>query len=66
MPEVWIYRNDSLQIFLLTDGHYLESESSLLFPDISIKTLIPQLVNQAIAIGTSAMLREFRESLTGV
>jgi len=45
VPEVWIYRNDSLQIFLLTDGHYLESESSLLFPDISIKTLIPQLVN---------------------
>ena len=64
VPEVWIYRDDSLQIFLLTDGHYLESESSLLFPDIDIKNLIPQLVNQAIVIGTSTMLREFRKSLS--
>jgi Uma2 family endonuclease len=63
VPEVWIYRDDSLKIFLLIDGHYLESQSSLLFPDMSIKTLIPQLVSRAIKIGTSAMLREFRKSL---
>jgi Uma2 family endonuclease len=64
VPEVWIYRDRSLKIFLLTDGHYLESENSLLFPDTSIKTLIPQLVDRVIAIGTSAMLREFRQSLS--
>lgn len=64
VPEVWIYRDDSLKIFLLTDGHYLESESSLLFSNMPIKTLIPQLVNQAINIGTSSMLKEFRKSLS--
>ena len=63
VPEVWIYRDDVLKIFLLTDGNYLESETSLLFPDLSIKSLIPQLVNRALKIGTSAMLREFRKSL---
>jgi Uma2 family endonuclease len=63
VPEVWIYRDDRLKIFLLTDGHYSESERSLLFSDLPIKTLIPQLVKRAIEIGTSAMLREFRQSL---
>lgn len=64
VPEIWIYRDDSLKIFLLSDGHYLESESSLLFPDLAIKMLIPQLVSRAIAIGASSMLREFRKSLS--
>ena len=63
VPEVWIYRDDRLKIFLLTNGNYLESEISLLFPDLAIKSLIPQLVNRALEIGTSAMLREFRKSL---
>lgn len=63
VPEVWIYREYNLQIFLLNKGNYQESESSLLFPDLAVKMLIPQLINRAIAIGTSAMLREFRKSL---
>ncbi|MCL1489862.1 MAG: Uma2 family endonuclease [Pseudanabaena sp. Salubria-1] len=64
VPEIWIYRDDSLKIFLLADGHYFESERSLLFPNLAIKTLIPQLVSRAIAIGASSMLREFRKSLS--
>lgn len=63
VPEIWIYRDRSLKIFLLTNGHYLESKSSLFFPDFSISTLVPKLIDQAIAIGTSVMLREFRQSL---
>jgi Uma2 family endonuclease len=67
VPEVWIYRDRELKIFLLTDKHYHESEHSLLFPSLlirtPIRTLVPQLVNRAITIGTSAMLREFRKSL---
>jgi hypothetical protein len=63
VPEIWIYCDNCLKIFLLNEAHYLESESSLLFPDLAIKRLIPQLVDQAIAIGASSMLREFRQSL---
>jgi len=66
VPEIWIYHNNSLKIFLLSSGQYSESESSLLFPDLPVKTLIPQLVGRAIAIGTSTMLREFRQSLADV
>ena len=53
-------------VFLLSSGQYSESESILLFPDLPVKTLIPQLVGRAIAIGTSTMLREFRQSLADV
>ncbi len=63
VPEIWIYRDRSLKIFLLADSHYIESESSLILPDFSISTLIPQLIDRAIAIGTSKMLKELRQSL---
>jgi len=66
VPEIWIYHNNSLKIFLLSNGQYSESESSLLFPDLPVKTLIPQLVKQGMAIGASAMLREFRQSLADI
>lgn len=62
VPEIWIY-DDGLKIFWWQEGHYVESEQSLLFPDLAIKELIPQLVNRGMAIGASAMLREFRQTL---
>jgi Uma2 family endonuclease len=66
VPEIWIYHKNSLKILLLGSGQYSESESSLLFADLPVKTLIPQLVSRAITIGTSTMLREFRQSLADV
>ncbi|AFY74782.1 hypothetical protein Syn7502_02845 [Synechococcus sp. PCC 7502] len=66
VPEVWVYSDDTLKIFLLREGQYVESKDSLLFPDLAIKTLIPQLVSRAIAIGASSMLREFRQSLKDI
>jgi len=66
VPELWIYSNDRLSIFLLRDGKYVESDDSLLFPNLEIRKLIPQLVKQGISIGASTMLREFRKSLTDV
>jgi Uma2 family endonuclease len=63
VPELWMYGNDRLSIFLLKNGKYIESDDSLLLPDLEIKTLIPQLVKQGMASGASAMLREFRQSL---
>lgn len=63
VPELWVYKDDSLKIFLWRDGQYVDSQGSLLFPDLAIKTLIPQLVQQGIESGASVMLREFRKSL---
>jgi Uma2 family endonuclease len=64
VPELWIYGKDRLSIFLLNNGKYVESDDSLLLPNLEIKTLIPRLVKQGISIGASAMLREFRKFLT--
>ena len=63
VPEVWIYRSQ-LKIYILQDGDYIESPTSLVFPSLPIPTLIPQLVQKAITDGTSRMLRELKTQLT--
>lgn len=60
VPEVWIYRNALLSINILSNGNYVESPNSLVFPDMLVRDLIPRLVKLAIADGTSRMLRELR------
>ncbi len=63
VPEVWIYRNRNLRIYLLQNGEYVESSVSLVFPDLPISKMIPQLVQKAIDDGSSRMLRELRIEL---
>ena len=63
VPELWIYRNQQLKIYLLAGDRYVEVSSSPTFPDLLITTLIPQLVKQAIKAGTSRMLRDLRTQL---
>lgn len=60
VPEVWIYRNSTLKIHLLQNGDYTESSVSLVFPNLPIPEMIPQLVKKAIDGGTSRMLRELK------
>ena len=61
--EVWIYRQQKLKIYSLTDGNYQESSISPTFPNLPIAILIPQLVQQAISQGTSKMLRTLKSKL---
>lgn len=63
VPEVWVYERALLKIYLLQNGGYLASSTSLIFPNQPITTLIPQLVQQALQHGTSKMLRDFRQRL---
>lgn len=60
VPEVWIYRNGKLRIYLLGNEGYVESAMSPTFSELSIIELIPELVQKAINEGTSKMLRELR------
>lgn len=60
VPEVWLYRNQQLKIYLLTDSSYKEVADSPTFADLPLSDLIPHLVQQAIEQGTSRMLRELR------
>lgn len=64
VPEVWIYKNDQLKINLLQNGVYQESLSSPTFPNLPLVEMIPRLVQQAFAEGTSTMLRSLRQELT--
>jgi Uma2 family endonuclease len=65
VPEVWIYNEShQLTIKIFQNGQYLESFTSLTFPNLPIKELIPQLVQQAIDRGTRPMLRELKNRLT--
>ena len=63
VPEVWIYRNRQLKIYILHNGEYSESSVSSIFPNLPITEMIPQLVQKAIDEGTSRMLRELKLQL---
>ena len=63
VPEVWIYSDHRLAIHILQGDRYLETNVSLLFPDLPINELIPSLVQQAIKLGTSRMLRSLKAQL---
>lgn len=63
VPEVWIYKDQQLTINILNDNSYVPSSSSLVFPDLPITQLIPQLVLKTIDEGTSKMLRELKVQL---
>lgn len=63
VPELWIYRNHKLRIYLLQNEDYVESSVSLIFPNLPIAEMIPQLVQKAIDEGSSRMLRELKIQL---
>lgn len=63
VPEVWIYDSGKLTLYLLENGDYETSASSVVFPHLPIAELIPTLVAQAFATGTSTMLRNLRQQL---
>ena len=63
VPEVWIYSNRKLTIHILQSDRYVATDNSLVFPDLPITELIPPLVEQAIKLGTSRMLRALKAHL---
>ncbi|BAY08043.1 Uma2 family endonuclease [Calothrix sp. NIES-2098] len=60
VPEVWIYRNKQLKIYLLSNQDYIETSVSPIFPELPLIELIPQMVQKAIDQGTSKMLRDLK------
>lgn len=60
VPEVWIYTDYQLSIYILQSNSYVESKMSPTFPNLPINERVPQLVQKAINEGTSQMLRELR------
>jgi len=61
VPELWRYEDGKLQINILNDGKYIESEISPSFPNLAILSAIPQFVEQSRTVGTRPTLRTFRQ-----
>jgi Uma2 family endonuclease len=50
VPELWCYDNGELKIYHLQDGVYVEAETSLALPQLSVKEL-PQIIERHRAEG---------------
>ncbi|BAZ31606.1 hypothetical protein NIES4074_40790 [Cylindrospermum sp. NIES-4074] len=60
VPELWRYKQNRLEIFLLQQGKYIKSASSPNFPNIPIIELVNEYVQQCLTIGRSQAIRNFR------
>lgn len=63
VPELWIYRQGALNIYVLKPDGYKDSGSSPTFPDIDVKNILPRYVERAWKAGSSMALREFEQFL---
>ena len=63
VPEVWVYEDGRLTIYLLQASEYILSETSFVFPTMPIVEMIPRLVQRAFQDGSSTVLRELRSQL---
>lgn len=62
VPEVWLYDERRLQIWLLSENGYVESANSLSFPFLTSEALT-QALEQSKTKGQSQVLRAFRKWL---
>lgn len=63
VPELWIYREGVLSIYLLTSTSYKEASTSPTFPDFDVKEILPKYIERAWSAGSSVALREFETFL---
>jgi Uma2 family endonuclease len=60
VPELWRYNGRKLQINVLQEGKYLESDTSYNFPNLPIGEVIHQYVEQSRIIGRNSTMKTFR------
>jgi Uma2 family endonuclease len=61
VPEIWRYESHKLQISLLQNGEYVESQSSLTFPNFPVIEGISQFLDFSRTAGTRPALKAFRQ-----
>ncbi len=60
VPEVWIYTRGVLEIYILQGDDYGLSDKSVTFPSLTLKEMIPDLLQQAKQMGSRKMLKQLR------
>jgi Uma2 family endonuclease len=61
VPEIWRYIQGKLEISLLQENEYIQSETSLVFPTLGIVVEIPRFVEMTRTMGTTLTLKAFRQ-----
>ncbi|MEM9164286.1 MAG: Uma2 family endonuclease [Cyanobacteria bacterium P01_F01_bin.4] len=61
VPELWRRQGETLKIYHLKAGDYVEAADSLIFPDWPLKTEIPKCVAQSRTVGRNTVVRSFRQ-----
>jgi Uma2 family endonuclease len=60
VPELWRFENGKLQINVLQDGIYVETEFSPYFPNIPLLQVIPEYLKKLKTESRNKTMREFR------
>lgn len=60
VPELWRLDGGALQISVLQEGQYIDSEFSPHFPNWPLKTILPEFLERCQAQGRSQSLKAFR------
>lgn len=60
VPEVWIYAEEALTIYVFDGNDYQRSQVSPTFASFSIPQMIPKLIAEAKQVGTRKMLKKLR------
>jgi Uma2 family endonuclease len=60
VPELWRWNGEKLEINLLIDGKYIESDTSRIFPNLPINEIIPEYLNRSKTFGRNAAMKELR------
>lgn len=63
VPELWIYRSSELLIYGFDGQQYQDTQTSLQFPTLDVKTLLPQYCDRGWQLGSSVALRELEDFL---
>jgi Uma2 family endonuclease len=59
VPELWLY-DETLKIYILHDGDYVESQLSPIFGNLPIRDVIPQFLEMSFSQGRSTAMKAFR------
>lgn len=60
VPELWRFEKNKLQINVLQNGRYTEIDFSPHFPNLPLKDMIPQYLEQIKIIGRNKTMKAFR------
>ncbi len=63
VPEVWLFKNNLINIWGLESGEYQLQRNSRYFPEIDLQEMINQCLQAARDRGTGVAMRELREMM---